>query len=161
MFNRNHKEKVIESMFFLVSALTVIVLLLMCYFIFSDSLLLFKNISIWNFLTGKFWDPTSIHQQFGLLPLFLGSLLVTAGSIIFSVPLGIACAVYISEVAHPKVADFLKPFIEILAGIPSVVFGFSHSLCWSPIYKIHSTCLRDKPPLQVLLWLGLLHFPQL
>ena len=124
MFNRNHKEKVIESMFFLVSALTVIVLLLMCYFIFSDSLLLFKNISILDFLTGKFWYPTSIHQQFGLLPLFLGSLLVTAGSIIFSVPLGIACAVYISEISHPKVADFLKPFIEILAGIPSVVFGF-------------------------------------
>jgi len=124
MFDRNHKEKVIESMFFLVSALVVIILLMMCYFIFTYSLLLFKDISIWDFLTGKFWYPTAVNPQFGLLPLLLGSILVTAGSIIFSVPLGIACAVYISEFSHPKVADFLKPFIEILAGIPSVVFGF-------------------------------------
>ncbi len=124
MFSRNSKEKGIESVLFFISTLTVLILFLICIFLFRDSLLLFKETSLLDFLTGKFWYPTSVNKQFGLLPLLLGSLLVTAGSILFSVPLGIASAIYISELAHPKVADFLKPFIEILAGIPSVVFGF-------------------------------------
>lgn len=124
MFSRNSKEKGIESVLFFVSTLTVLILFLICIFLFRDSLLLFKETSLLDFLTGKFWYPTSVNKQFGLLPLLLGSLLVTAGAILFSVPLGIASAIYISELAHPKVADFLKPFIEILAGIPSVVFGF-------------------------------------
>ena len=124
MFNRKYKEKSIEWVLFSVSALTVIILFLICLFLLRDSLLLFKDTSLLGFLTGKSWYPTSVNKQFGLLPLFFGSLLVTAGAIIFSMPLGIACAIYISELAHPKVADFLKPFIEILAGIPSVVFGF-------------------------------------
>lgn len=124
MFSRNSKEKGVESVLFFVSTLTVLILFLICIFLFRDSLLLFKETSLLDFLTGKFWYPTSVNKQFGLLPLLLGSLLVTAGAIIFSVPLGIASAIYISELAHPKIADFLKPFIEILAGIPSVVFGF-------------------------------------
>ncbi|WP_292374427.1 phosphate ABC transporter permease subunit PstC [Methanosarcina sp. UBA411] len=124
MFSKNSKEKGIESVLFFISTLTVLILFLICIFLFRDSLLLFKETSLLDFLTGKFWYPTSVNKQFGLLPLLLGSLLVTAGSILFSVPLGIASAIYISELAHPKVADFLKPFIEILAGIPSVVFGF-------------------------------------
>ena len=124
MFNRIYKEKGIESVLFFVSTLTVAVLFLICLFLFRDGILLFKETSLLDFLTGRFWYPTSVNKQFGLLPLFLGSLLVTAGAILFSVPLGIASAIYISEIAHPKVADFLKPFIEILAGIPSVVFGF-------------------------------------
>lgn len=124
MLNRNFKEKAIEKTLFSVSVLTVVILFLICIFLFRDSLLLFKDTSLLDFLTGKFWYPTAVNRQFGLLPLFLGSLLVTAGSIVFSVPLGIACAIYLSEIAHPKVADLMKPFIEILAGIPSVVFGF-------------------------------------
>ncbi|NLN44020.1 MAG: phosphate ABC transporter permease subunit PstC [Methanosarcina sp.] len=124
MFNRIYKEKGIESVLFLVSTLTVAVLFLICLFLFREGILLFKETSLLDFLTGRFWYPTSVNKQFGLLPLFLGSLLVTVGAILFSVPLGIASAIYISEIAHPKVADLLKPFIEILAGIPSVVFGF-------------------------------------
>lgn len=124
MFNRKYKEKAIESVLFSVSTFTVVILFLICLFLFRDSLLLFKDVPLLDFLTGKFWYPTSVNAQFGLLPLFFGSLLVTAGAILFSVPLGIASAIFISEIAHPKIADILKPFIEILAAIPSVVFGF-------------------------------------
>lgn len=124
MHSRNYREKGIESVLFITSTLTVAILFLICLFLFRDSLLLFKETSLLDFLAGKFWYPTSVNQQFGLMPLFLGSLLVTVGAILFSVPLGIASAIYISEIAHPKVAGFLKPFIEILAGIPSVVYGF-------------------------------------
>lgn len=124
MFNRIYKEKVIESALFSVSALTVVILFLICIFLFKDGLALFENFSFMDFAGGKFWYPTSVNAQFGLLPLFFGSLIVTAGAIVFSVPLGVASAIYISEMAHPKVAEFLKPFIEILAGVPSVVYGF-------------------------------------
>ena len=89
MFNRNYKEKTIESVLFSVSTLTVIILFFICLFLFRDSLSLFKDISLLDFLTDKFWYPTSVNKQFGLLPLLLGSLLVTAGAIVFSVPLGV------------------------------------------------------------------------
>lgn len=124
MFKRNQKEKVIESGLFLVGSITVIILFLICIFLFSDAILLFKTESISEFLFGEFWYPTAEPERFGLLPLFLGSIVVTIGAIIISVPLGIASAIYVSQIASPRVAEVLKPFIEILAGIPSVVFGF-------------------------------------
>jgi phosphate transport system permease protein len=135
MFNRNYKEKTIESVLFSVSVLTVVILFLICLFLFRDSLLLFNDTSLLDFLTGKSWYPTSVNRQFGLLPLFFGSIIVTAGAILFAVPLGIASAVYISEIAPSKVAESLKPFIEILAGIPSVVFGFFGLVVLVPIVK--------------------------
>ena len=135
MLNRKIKEKAIETTLFSFSVLTVVILFLICIFLFRDSLLLFNDTSLADFLTGKFWYPTAENRQFGLLPLFFGSLIVTAGSIIFSVPLGVACAIYISEIAHPKVADLMKPFIEILAGIPSVVFGFFGLVVLVPIVQ--------------------------
>jgi phosphate transport system permease protein len=135
MLNRNIKEKAIETTLFSFSVLTVVILFLICIFLFRDSLLLFNDTSLADFLTGKFWYPTAENRQFGLLPLFFGSLIVTAGSIIFSVPLGVACAIYLSEIAHPKVADLMKPFIEILAGIPSVVFGFFGLVVLVPIVQ--------------------------
>lgn len=124
MFNRNYREKTIESVLFAVSALTVVILFLICLFLFRDGLILFEEVPFSSFVTGRFWYPTSVNAQFGLLPLLFGSLIVTAGAILFSVPLGIASAIFISELANPKVADFLKPFVEILAGVPSVVYGF-------------------------------------
>ncbi|MDQ1253878.1 MAG: phosphate transport system permease protein [Euryarchaeota archaeon] len=135
MLNRKIKEKAIETTLFSFSVLTVVILFLICIFLFRDSLLLFNDTSLADFLTGKFWYPTAENRQFGLLPLFFGSLIVTAGSIIFSVPLGVACAIYLSEIAHPKVADLMKPFIEILAGIPSVVFGFFGLVVLVPIVQ--------------------------
>jgi phosphate transport system permease protein len=135
MLSRNYKEKTIEWTLFSVSVLTVVILFLICLFLFRDGLLLFKDTSLMDFLTGKFWYPTSVNRQFGLLPLFFGSIIVTAGAIIFAVPLGIAAAIYISEIADPRIADFLKPFIEILAGIPSVVFGFFGLVVMVPIIQ--------------------------
>jgi phosphate transport system permease protein len=83
------------------------------------------RVSIRTFLLGKSWYPTAEPAaQLGILPLILGSLMVTIGAILVALPVGLAGAVYISEVAHPTVKAVLKPAIEILAGIPSVVFGF-------------------------------------
>ncbi len=118
------KEFAIESLLLAVSAVTVVILILISLFLFGEGAALFKDIPFLDFLTGKNWYPTSEPPIFGLLPLLLGTLLVTAGAIIIAVPLGIASAVFISEIAPPKVAEILKPIIEILAGVPSVVYGF-------------------------------------
>ena len=159
MFDRNNEEKAIELTLFSVSGLTVVILFLICIFLFRDSLLLFKDTSLIDFLTGKFWYPTSIPGQFGLLPLFLGSLLVTAGAIVFSVPLGIACAIYISEIAHPKVADLMKPFIEILAGIPSVVFGFFGLIILVPFIQKNFNLPTGQTALTGSIMLGIMALP--
>ncbi|MCD4822252.1 MAG: phosphate ABC transporter permease subunit PstC [Methanococcoides sp.] len=124
MMHRKKKEKAIESTLLMVSGVTVVALFLLCFFLFREGYLLFGDYSIISFLTETSWYPSSSPAKFGLLPLLTGSLIVTAGAIILSVPLGIASAIYISELADPKVAQLIKPFVEILAGIPSVVYGF-------------------------------------
>lgn len=83
------------------------------------------DITTGDFLTGKYWYPTSTPApQFGLLPLLLGTLWVSLGAILLALPFSIAVAIYMSELSHPRLRAFLKPMIELLAGIPSVVYGF-------------------------------------
>ncbi|HET8685175.1 MAG TPA: phosphate ABC transporter permease subunit PstC, partial [Methanosarcina sp.] len=159
MLSRNYREKTIEWALFSVSALTVVILLLICLFLFRDGLLLFKDTSLMDFLTGKFWYPTSVNRQFGLLPLFFGSLIVTFGAILFAVPIGIASAIYISEIADPKIADFLKPFIEILAGIPSVVFGFFGLVVLVPIIQNSFNLPTGQTALTGSIMLGIMALP--
>lgn len=159
MLRRNYKEKTIEWTLFSVSVLTVVVLFLICLFLFRDGLLVFRDTSLMDFLTGKFWYPTSVNRQFGLLPLFFGSLIVTAGAIIFAVPLGIAAAIYISEIADPRIADFLKPFIEILAGIPSVVFGFFGLVVLVPIIQNNFNLPTGQTALTGSIMLGIMALP--
>ncbi|WP_048157266.1 phosphate ABC transporter permease subunit PstC [Methanosarcina sp. Kolksee] len=159
MLSRNYKEKTIEWTLFSVSVLTVVIIFLICLFLFRDGLFLFKDTSLMDFLTGKFWYPTSINMQFGLLPLFFGSLIVTVGAILFAVPLGIATAIYISEIANPKVADFLKPFIEILAGIPSVVFGFFGLVVLVPIIQKSFNLPTGQTALTGSIMLGIMALP--
>ena len=89
------------------------------------TLLQVDAVSLRSFFTGKAWYPTAEPvAQLGILALILGSLMVTVGAIAIALPVGLAAAVYISEIADPKVKNLLKPVIEILAGIPSVVYGF-------------------------------------
>ncbi|HII01605.1 TPA: phosphate ABC transporter permease subunit PstC [Methanosarcinaceae archaeon] len=159
MFNRNYKEKTIESMLFVVSALTVFILFLICLFLFRDGLTLFEDVPFLSFVTGKFWYPTSVNAQFGLLPLFLGSLVVTAGAILFSVPLGVASAIFISELANPKVADFLKPFVEILAGVPSVVYGFFGLVVLVPFIRETFNLATGQTALAGSIMLGIMALP--
>ncbi|MDK2913029.1 MAG: phosphate transport system permease protein [Methanolobus sp.] len=135
MFKRNKMEKGIESLLFISAVAAVLALFLLCLFLFRDGILLFKDYPLIDFLTEKSWYPTSLNPSFGLQPLLFGSILVTVGAILFAVPLGIASAIYISELASPRVAGILKPLTEILAGIPSVVFGFFGLVVLVPIIQ--------------------------
>ncbi len=100
-----------------------------------ESLQFFREVSIWEFLTGTKWSPIIKPQHFGILPLFCGTLLVTAGSAIVAIPLGLGTAIFLSEYASTGFRDVVKPLLEILAGIPSVVFGYLAVVFISPLIR--------------------------
>ena len=132
---RQIKEFIIEKLIFLSGILSILFVVLIFTFLLKEGFLFFKEISIKTFITGKYWYPISDPEQFGILPLILGSLIVTLGAIIVSVPLSIACAFYISEVAQGRIKDILKAGIEMLAAIPSVVLGFIGMTTLVPFLK--------------------------
>lgn len=103
---------------------SIIAVALIFFFLLKEGVLLFQNYGLKDFLAGTKWYPISEPAQFGILPLILGSVLVTAGAAAISIPLGVASAIYISEVASPKFKEILKSGVELLAAIPSVVLGF-------------------------------------
>jgi phosphate transport system permease protein len=120
----NIKEKLMGAALFAAASLSVVAICLIFYFLFSNGMPIFGKIGISEFLFGKQWNPTGEPPAYGILPMIFGSLLVTFGAMLIAVPLGIGCAAFLSEVAPKKVAAWLKPVIELLAGVPSVVYGF-------------------------------------
>jgi phosphate transport system permease protein len=94
----------------------------------------FREVSIIEFLTGTTWSP-KLGQKFGILPLLCGTLLVTAGAAVIALPIGLLSAIYLSEYASNSVREVVKPVLEVLAGIPSVVFGYMAIVTVSPMIR--------------------------
>ncbi|MFQ3550271.1 MAG: phosphate ABC transporter permease subunit PstC [Armatimonadota bacterium] len=115
-------DKFIAGFIFFNGITAILAMLLICIFLTKEALPLFSSVTLSEFLTGTEWDP--LMEHYGILPLIVGSLFVTIGAIIISIPIGIICAIYLAEVAPTWLREILKPTIEILAGIPSVVLGF-------------------------------------
>jgi len=132
---RRFKEFVIESAIYASGVLVIIFVVLIFLFLAKEGLALFKTVSLSEFFFGKKWYPISEPPQFGIFPLFLGSLLVTLGATIISVPVGVASAIYIAEVAPARTKEILKSGIELLAAIPSVVLGFIGMVTLVPLVK--------------------------
>lgn len=106
----------------LITALvSILVLLAIAVFIIQGGLPLFSAVNPFDFLFGQSWSPT--YDEYGILSMIVGSLLVTLGSMVIAVPLGIACAILLAEVAPQRVRNLLRPAVELLVGIPSVVYG--------------------------------------
>src|SRR3989338_2539825 len=130
------KEFIIERLIFLSGIASIVFVILIFVFLLKEGLSIFKEVALPEFLTGKFWYPISEPPKLGILPLILGSLLVTFGACLIAVPLGIASAFYISEVAGHKFRDVLKSCVEILSAIPSVVLGFIGMVTLVPFIKL-------------------------
>ncbi len=105
-----------------IASLTVLILFFIILFIVYNSTDAISDVGIWDFITGTVWKPSS--DEYGAVPVIVGTILVTAGSAAFAVPIGVGAAIYLSEVSRDKPRKFLKPVIEMFAGIPSVVYGF-------------------------------------
>ena len=121
---RNFNNFITSKFVFLNGILSIIVLGLILAFLIYNSLKFFTAYPIFDFLGGREWLPGSDTPKFGLLPLLVGSAIVSFGAIIIAVPLGVGAAIYIGELAPKPLREILKPVIEVLASIPSVVIGF-------------------------------------
>ncbi|MDR0293853.1 MAG: phosphate ABC transporter permease subunit PstC [Oscillospiraceae bacterium] len=120
--NRSVREPVMRWVF-TVSALTAVLAVgLICVFLFAGGFPAIGKIGVLKFLTGTVWKPT--YDDFGILPMIVGSLYVTAGAILLGVPVGIFAAVFMAKVCPKPLYGFMKPALDLLAGIPSVVYGF-------------------------------------
>lgn len=132
---RKIKEFIIEKLIAICGVASIFFVILIFLFLLKEGLALFRIITPLQFLFGKSWYPISEPPQLGILPLILGSLLVTIGAAIISIPIGVACAIYIAEVAPQKIKEILKAGIELLAAIPSVVLGFIGMVTLVPLVK--------------------------
>ena len=122
---RNLKERAIRAFFFLNGILAVVVLAGIFVLLLSSAIPAFREINLKEFLFGALWDPTSpIRASYGILTQIYSTFLVTLGAMILAVPVGLAVAAYLSDVAPGRVREIIKPVVEILAGVPSVVIGF-------------------------------------
>jgi phosphate transport system permease protein len=118
------KEKTIKTILFLSAISAIIVIFSIILFLFRDAYPIFQKVGIVEFLAGMRWYPTGVPPLYGAFPLIIGTLLVTLGAMVIAIPLSIGSAIFIAEIATPRIKAIIKPAIELLAGIPSVVFGF-------------------------------------
>ena len=116
------KESFMRGVFFIAACASVLAVALICIFLFANGLPAMKEIGFGKFLSGTLWRPK--NNIFGILPMIVGSLYVTAGAIIFGVPIGILTSVYMAHYCPKQIYRPLKMATELLAGIPSVVYGF-------------------------------------
>jgi len=121
LFSRFFTDRVARYIVFIDGAMSFIILMAIAAFTTIEGLPVFSQVGVLDFLFGMEWRPT--QGQFGILPMIVGSVAVTLGSLLIAVPLGIACAIFLAEVAPLRVRTFFRPMVQLLVGIPSVVYG--------------------------------------
>ncbi|OGG26850.1 phosphate ABC transporter permease subunit PstC [Candidatus Gottesmanbacteria bacterium RIFCSPLOWO2_01_FULL_39_12b] len=128
-------ETIIEKSIILIAFSTVAVLFLIAFFIFKEGIPFLAQYGLPGFLTGSTWLPG--EDKFGILPMIIGSIYVTLGALIVGVPLGVGSAIFLVEFANKRIRNIIKPAIELLAGIPSVVYGFIGIMVLAPWVRIN------------------------
>lgn len=117
-----YKETIMHGVFLLSACISVIAVITICVFLFMNGIPAIAEIGVFDFLLGRTWKP--LENEFGIFPMIVGSLYVTAGAILTGVPIGLLCAVYMAKFCPKRLYKILKPAIELMAGIPSIVYGF-------------------------------------
>lgn len=116
------KETVMKFVFLLCACVSILAVVLICVFLFANGVPAIGKIGVFKFLSGTAWKPG--QDIYGILPMIIGSLYVTAGAIIIGVPIGILCAVFMARFCPKGLYRFLKPAVNLMAGVPSIVYGF-------------------------------------
>lgn len=124
-------ESGIWGVLFVCSLVSILTLVLVFLYLVGNALPFFGRVDLWAFLSGTNWNPFGDPASYGILPLLVGTILVSLVGAIIAIPIGLGCMIYLSEIADPSVKRILKPAIEILAGIPSVVYGLFAALVLS------------------------------
>ena len=127
------KEKVFEIIFLLVACISIVAVAMICIFLFANGIPAMAKIGLPDFLFGMKWKPS--NGLYGIFPFILGSIYVTAGAILVGVPVGILAAIYMAKFCNEKVYKIVKPAVDLLAGIPSVVYGFFGMVVLVPAFR--------------------------
>ncbi len=153
---RKYSESIMKIVFLLSAAVSILAVLLICWFLFSEGLPTIGEIGVLHFLTGTVWKPLENH--FGIFPMIVGSCYVTAGAIIIGVPVGLLCAIYMAKFCPRGVYRILKPAIDLLAGIPSIIYGFFGLMVIVPVMQ-QLTGTSGKGVLTASIMLGIMILP--
>lgn len=121
---KQHKERIMKAVFFIAACTSILAVALICLFLLINGIPAMAEIGIFDFLLGTSWKPNNIPPSFGILPMILGSIYVTAGAVLIGVPIGILTAVFMACYCPKGLYRILKPAINLLAGIPSIIYGF-------------------------------------
>ncbi len=140
---RNHVERLARLLFFLCSSIAVLTTAGIVLSVLFEALRFFKVVPVTDFLFGRQWSPqlairadqVGSSGAFGIVPVFLGTLMISGIAMCVAVPIGLLSAIYLAEYAHPRVRNLAKPLLEILAGIPTVVYGFFAALAVAPFFR--------------------------
>ena len=130
---RKYSEFIMKIVFMLSACISVLAVALICFFLFDQGLPAMVEIGVLNFLGGTMWKP--LEGLYGILPMIVGSIYVTAGAILIGVPIGLLCAVFMAKFCPSRVYGILKPAIDLLAGIPSIVYGFFGLMVIVPVMQ--------------------------
>ena len=151
------RETLMHIVFLLTACISIIAVVLICVFMFANGLPTIAKIGPANFLLGTTWKP--LNDLYGILPMIVGSLYVTAGAILIGVPIGILCAVYLARFCPKRLYAVLKPLIDLLAGIPSIVYGFFGLVVIVPLIQQLTGASGGKNILTASIMLGIMILP--
>ena len=132
---RNWKEKLIEGLLLTAAAISVLTTLGIVYVLVSESIHFFQNVSLFDFLTDTQWTPLFDDAHFGIMVLISGTLVSSLVALLVAIPMGTTIAIYLSEFADSRVREVAKPILELLGGIPTIVFGYFALLVVTPILQ--------------------------
>jgi len=135
MFTRKFKELIIERALLLSALITILTTIGIIWVLLSESFAFFKVVSLWDFLTDTEWTPLFTQKHYGILSLVSGTVLTTGIAILVAVPSGLTIAVYLNEYSTKKMRNIVKPLLEILAAIPSIVYGFFALIVITPVLQ--------------------------
>lgn len=133
--SRNVRERAIELILFLAASVSVLTTIGIIWILIFESYHFFEHVPVWDFLTDTMWTPLFSTPRYGILPLLLGTITTSLVALAVAVPLGTVIAIYISEFASPRVREIVKPFLELLGGVPTIVYGYFALTVVSPVLQ--------------------------
>lgn len=134
---RNFREKAMQGVFFLTAITSIAAVAVICIFLFKNGVPAMAEIGFFDFVGGQKWSPTNVPASYGIFCMIIGSLYATAGAIIIGVPIGILTAVFPAKFCPAPLYKIIKPATELLAGIPSIVYGFFGLMVIVPFIREH------------------------
>lgn len=132
---RRLMDQSMRLVLFLAATLSVLVTAGIIYVLVSESVTFFRQVPLWDFLTDTQWTPVFEDKHFGIITLLSGTLMTTLIALVVAVPAGTILAIYLSEFARPRVRETVKPFLELIAGVPTVAFGYFALLFLTPLFQ--------------------------